>query len=198
MTQEEIIKKNKDLCKKYPFLLPRNDFTDKVPDDYDYSYTEIDAIPEGWQIAFGDMLIKELGDSLRRTGNHKSFRFDQIKEKWGSLRIYHHGGNDKSERIIEKYSTLSENICMLCGKPDVYMTNRGWLYPCCKECWENNERHTNIPYEDNIEGEAQMVDKMRWRSYIPGDDDFVDNEIDISETAEEIRKRWKKRCENSK
>ena len=29
---------NKELIEKYPFLQPRNVFTDKVSGDYDYSY----------------------------------------------------------------------------------------------------------------------------------------------------------------
>ena len=53
MSSEEIIEKNKALVDDFPFLLPRNRWTGKVPDDYDYSYTELDAMPEGWRTAFG-------------------------------------------------------------------------------------------------------------------------------------------------
>ena len=35
---------NKKLIERYPFLMPRNRWTGKVPEDYDYSYTELDAI----------------------------------------------------------------------------------------------------------------------------------------------------------
>lgn len=38
---------NKELVEEFPFLLPRNRFTGEVPKDYDYSYTELDAMPEG-------------------------------------------------------------------------------------------------------------------------------------------------------
>ena len=30
--------RNKELIERYPYLLPHNIFTDKVPEDYDYSY----------------------------------------------------------------------------------------------------------------------------------------------------------------
>lgn len=36
MTQEEI----KQLVERYPYLLPRNVWTDKVPEDYDYTYCD--------------------------------------------------------------------------------------------------------------------------------------------------------------
>ena len=40
--------KNKELVEKYPFLMPHNRWTDHIPEDYDYSYTELDAMPDGW------------------------------------------------------------------------------------------------------------------------------------------------------
>lgn len=192
------VEKNKELCRKYPFLLPRGGYNDEVPEDYDYSYTELDSFPDGWRISFGEMMCEELAKNLNKTDNLNTFRFDDIKEKWGSIRIYHHGGNDDTDMIIEKYSHLSENICIICGKPDVYMTNRGWIYPCCKECWEKDKHHTNIPYEAFIEGDSRMEDKMKWSSYTAGDDDWVNHEVDISKTANEIRRRYKERCGNSK
>ena len=48
MSSEEIIEKNKALVDDFPFLLPRNRWTGKVPDDYDYSYTELDAMHVAW------------------------------------------------------------------------------------------------------------------------------------------------------
>lgn len=38
---------NKKLIKEYPFLLPRNRWTGEVCSDYNYEYTELDAMPEG-------------------------------------------------------------------------------------------------------------------------------------------------------
>ena len=37
---EKIIAENKRLVEEYPFLIPRNLFTDEIPDNYDYTYTE--------------------------------------------------------------------------------------------------------------------------------------------------------------
>ena len=38
---------NKLMIKEFPFLLPRNRWTGLVDDDYDYSYNELEAMPEG-------------------------------------------------------------------------------------------------------------------------------------------------------
>ena len=44
MTNEQI----KQLVERYPFLLPRNVFTDELEEDYDYSYLFPLEIPQGW------------------------------------------------------------------------------------------------------------------------------------------------------
>ena len=51
---------NRWLCMKYPWLLPRNRWTDKEIEDYDYSWTELDAMPEGWREAFGEQMCEEI------------------------------------------------------------------------------------------------------------------------------------------
>ena len=36
---------NQKLIERFPFLMPRNRWTGEVPEDYDYSYTELDSMP---------------------------------------------------------------------------------------------------------------------------------------------------------
>ena len=79
---------NKELTTKYPWLTPRNRWTDNIPEDYDYTYTELDSMPEGWRIAFGDQMMKEIQEQLVKFNYVDKFRITQIKEKWGSLRFY--------------------------------------------------------------------------------------------------------------
>ena len=194
---QNTVEENKELCKKYPFLYPRYGWSDAPIEDYDYSYTVMDEIPHGWKIAFGDMMMEEIYQALKKDNLVDEFRFLDIKEKWGSLTVDCHGYNDETDKIIKKYSHLSENICMKCGKPDVYMTNMGWYWPCCKECWEKFNKYLKSPYESYIEGDGKMEDVMRWRSGAP-DGGWIEHEMDISDTANKIRQRWKERCENSK
>ena len=70
MTAEE----NRNLIERFSFLLPRNCWTGKVPEDYDYSYTELDAMPDGWRKTFGEQLCEELKAELVKVGTalHKS------------------------------------------------------------------------------------------------------------------------------
>lgn len=87
MDREEI-QKNKELIKKYPWLMPRNRFSDEVDEDYDYSYTELDAMPDGWRKAFGEQMCEEIQRELEKFDFVDKFRVVQIKEKFGFLRIY--------------------------------------------------------------------------------------------------------------
>ena len=49
---------NQKLIERFPFLIPRNRWTGKVPEDYDYSYTELDSMPDGWRKALGSKCVK--------------------------------------------------------------------------------------------------------------------------------------------
>ena len=73
-------KENRNLIERFPFLLPRNRWTGKVPEDYDYSYTELDAMPDGWRKTFGEQLCEELKAELVKAGYLNGYRIAQIKE----------------------------------------------------------------------------------------------------------------------
>lgn len=90
--KELMIEYNKALINEYPFLLPRNRWTDKVSDNYNYSYTELDmGLPNGWRIAFGDDICREIKEELVKYNFLDKYRITQIKEKWGYLHWYDSG-----------------------------------------------------------------------------------------------------------
>ena len=203
--------KNRHLVKQYPWLLPRNVWTGKVPEDYDYSYINW-GCTRGWDIAYGDMYLKELGSAIEEAGLKNTFMIYEIKEKYGQHRLYHNGGTKKINNIVSKYERLSENICIGCGKPDVPMINDGWLSPWCYDCWrkmyigreKNYKKYQPKYYEPSSEEEIKeeydkcicsdnmlMANTMKFTRFST-DGDYT-YEIDISETADKIRKRWSKR-----
>ena len=55
---------NQKLIERFPFLMPRNRWTGKVPEDYDYSYTELDSMPDGWRKAFGEQMCEDIREEL--------------------------------------------------------------------------------------------------------------------------------------
>lgn len=119
-SKRKIVEYNKALVKEYPFLLPYHRWTGKPVMDYDedfeWQYTEMDCMPNGWRLAFGDDFLKELKEELikypaceeRDTDGVEylkeqlgeleyldtflyDYRIMQIKEKYGGLRWYDNG-----------------------------------------------------------------------------------------------------------
>lgn len=141
---------NRKLTERYPFLIPWNRFSGKLittdedgywpgsPEarpEYDFERTELDAMPDGWRIAFGEQMCEELREELLRTGELETFRIVELKEKYGSMRLYPTTTkrDSKVHEIILKYEKLSEEICLHCGKPVRWETG-GWITFICDEC----------------------------------------------------------------
>lgn len=137
----EIQKKNKELCGRMPYLIPRNVFTDKIPNDYDYSYIHADyELPKGWLKLFLQM-CEDIRQPLIDADYLDKFRFSQIKEKYGGMRCYTFGMPSESydivHDIISNYEYVSQFVCQNCGKPAKYET-QGWIAGYCENCVNDN------------------------------------------------------------
>ena len=175
------VEENKKLCEKYPFL--------KCDDDYKYTWA--DDMPKGWWMAFGEMLCNEIKAELIKWKFLDEYQIVQIKEKYGELRWYDNGvpNGCKVWDIISKYSVLSENICIVCGKPDVPAMTYGWICPLC-------EKHAQ--YKDEYEACAEKqyphtMENFRKYSKCNTKGEWVDCEVYIGDTAQKIRDVWNKR-----
>lgn len=135
------------LCLRYPFWRSRDVFTGE-PSGYDFTW--YDDIPEGWKKAFGKDLsreIREAGRKFLRVHPDKTWadilQFRQIKEKYGSLRLYA-TAIDEIQFVLDKYELLSMGYCVRCGKPARCKT-RGWVEYYCEDC---AREVTNSPIGD--------------------------------------------------
>lgn len=64
---------------------------------------------------------------------YEPFRFTQIKEKFGGLRIYYYGGNEYTRGLVGMAESWSFHICEKCGakgSPD----KKGWIMTLCENC----------------------------------------------------------------
>jgi hypothetical protein len=65
----------------------------------------------------------------------------QIKEKFGTLRFYYHGGDDIVDGIVRMAEAMSAVTCEVCG--DVGKTNGdGWLSTLCDKHREKRNEQT--------------------------------------------------------
>lgn len=149
---DDLVKKtNRELCERYPFLIPWNRWSgmliteaenggfypgnqEAVP-EYDWEYTELDAMPTGWRKAFGEQMCEEIREALTEVGDLDRWRIVQLKEKYGGLRLYDNGykASSRIPQIIDKYERISARTCIVCGKPATRITT-GWICPYCDDC----------------------------------------------------------------
>lgn len=64
--------------------------------------------------------------------NYVPVKFDQIKEKFGGIRIYYTGGDDYVSGVVSLADEMSYKICEVCGnagKPN----KGGWITVLCDE-----------------------------------------------------------------
>ena len=140
--------KNYFLCQKYKFLKMYNVYTGKF---CGYHSTWYDFIPSGWKKAFGKDLCKELKKALKKDKFYKKFRIIEVKEKYGTLRIYHFGISDRAYQVINKYEKMSWDYCINCGEKALYDTYDFNLYICpyCEKCFKEivKSRLKNYTFE---------------------------------------------------
>lgn len=138
--EKETIKANKKLVKEFPFLLPKNRYNNHVPHDYDYTYTELDAMPDEWRKVFGIEMCERIKKCLIKADYLNKYRISQIKEKYGTLCWYDMGVpvsiSEEYYNIINYYEDKSMLVCLDCGKPTKYVTN-GWIEYICDDCLTN-------------------------------------------------------------
>lgn len=140
--------KNKKLAEKYPFLAPRNVWTDEIDGDYDYGYLLLTDYT-GWWKRFGIPLCEDLKNILIRNNCLDKFRFSQVKEKYGSLRLYDFGAPQEWHTHLFAWEYISAHTCMKCGAFPISMKDDGWIIPYCDNCWAKIHPHDDINRKDD-------------------------------------------------
>ena len=57
----------------------------------------------------------------------------QVKEKYGTLRFYYHGGNRFIDGLVSMAESLSAVTCERCGNPGE-PNKKGWIKTLCEVC----------------------------------------------------------------
>ena len=139
--------RDKQLCEKYPELfINRNNKESREPIAWG-----IDC-GDGWYDIV-DLLCANIQHEVRNYSYDKSAeensefqpRVSQIKEKFGSLRFYISGGNDRIRGMIAMAESLSFRTCEGCGLPGQKRAG-GWIRVLCDSC---EEKRKNRKFNDN-------------------------------------------------
>ena len=84
-----------------------------------------------WRINHAQYLKEKDGTDFNESD--LQCEFQQVKEKWGSLRIYHNG-DEFVDGVIEMALRMSENTCIQCGSNHNVTFTKGWVVPLCEVC----------------------------------------------------------------
>ena len=88
---------------------------------------------DGWFKLIYSM-CKEIDELYKAKGKDvNELNIEQIKEKFGRLRIYMGNYIEGVNEIIERYERLSENTCERCGKLGE-IRGKSWVQTLCNEC----------------------------------------------------------------
>ena len=145
---ESIRNYNKNLIEKYHWLKPYNRWTGSVPDNYDYSFTELDSMPTGWRLAFGEQMCEEIDRELRRFDYQDKYEIVQIKEKWGELRWYDNGTPYKlSEKPVREFEIDGFEVLKRDWDSDKYALRSLW-----------SDHYIN-PFDENVDMTREEIDE---------------------------------------
>lgn len=67
---------------------------------------------------------------------------DQVKEKFGTLRFYFHGGDEMIEGMVSMAEAITNITCEDCGNIGQHRT-QGWHRVVCESCEEKRKNLTN-------------------------------------------------------
>jgi len=128
------------------------DIENSIIDKYPHLFANVGqkGSPMKFGLAVGDGwagIISTMCWILNQKDTAKTFRFDQIKEKFGLLRVYHSGGSEYMAGVVRMAEDISGKTCEVCGQPGEQRKG-GWIKTLCDRC-------------HNPEGTATEIERLR-------------------------------------
>jgi len=108
---------NRDLERDLQARFPRF-FRDLYGDPRETCMSRGCEFADGWY-----RLLERLCEELEPVAP-PDFRFDQVKEKFGRMRVHASGGNEETERLLHQVREESLKVCEACGATEG-VTTRG-------------------------------------------------------------------------
>jgi len=117
---------DKKLCKDYPKIFA-NRFGDMKETAMCWGFD----CGDGWYPLI-NRLCSEIQHHLNRNAKEGTPQFvaSQVKEKYGSLRFYGDGGDNRINDFIWFAESMSTIMCETCGAPGK-RRGHGWIYTAC-------------------------------------------------------------------
>lgn len=99
-----------------------------------------DNEPYAWQEERIDELLKE--GSTKVAPHVNRVVVDQVKEKFGGLRFYYHGGDEAVSGMVRMAESWAASTCETCGETGTLRPG-GWIRTLCDKHEEEYQRKRN-------------------------------------------------------
>lgn len=116
------------LMDRFPWFEARNVWTDKK-----LGFPTPCSCGDGWYQLIHNCLEEIENLYKGKNANINTLRINQIKEKYGGLRIYVGNFINGVDDIIDKYEDKSYEICEFCGELGELKVNGGWYRTVCNK-----------------------------------------------------------------
>ena len=93
---------------------------------------------DGWYAILEELCARIANREQNLKLNKREYtpvKFDQIKEKFGGLRVYYSGGDDYIAGAVALAEDMSYRTCERCGHPGE-PSKTGWIMTLCAACQE--------------------------------------------------------------
>jgi len=101
---------------------------DELKANYPNVYKDLECGP-GWNALIGEVFAIAESHLSKMPG----FKFAQIKEKFGGLRMYFDEGDDYIAGAVRLAESVSFRTCEVTGKPGRLFKRGGWVRTLCDE-----------------------------------------------------------------
>ncbi|MFJ2712272.1 antitoxin Xre/MbcA/ParS toxin-binding domain-containing protein [Pseudomonas sp. NPDC087346] len=115
---------------------------------------------DGWS----DLIEGSLQLIQRYVGLASDVKITQVKEKFGLLRIYQRGGEEKVCQVLDICELVSSCVCELCGKSGNLTMSDGWILARC-------DKHGDSSHMELVE--SQSADERYIGSYVRSVDSIL-------------------------
>lgn len=139
---------DKQLCEKYPKI-----FADRYKPMTETAMCWGIDVGDGWYQII-DSLCGQIQHHIdwqnRNTEKVAQVIADQVKEKFGGLRFYYHGGDDYISGLVSMAESWAANTCETCGNVGK-LRNRGWMYTACDAHTKPGHLDVVVKVENELE-----------------------------------------------
>ena len=128
---------DKMLCEKYPKMMVNR-------------HKDMQETTMCWGFECGDGWYNILNQLMSQIQHHIDWKnrdtevvqqvtLDQVKEKFGTLRIYYSGGDDYIRGLVSMAQAMSGSTCEVCGNAGKFR-GKSWFYTACDEHAKDDDR----------------------------------------------------------